>query len=123
MSTVRFSKDHEWVVAQPDGTAIIGITDYAQHQLGELVYIELPGVGDSLKKDNAAAVVESVKSASDLIMPVSGVVLAVNEALVDDPEKVNKDAMGEGWFLKVSLTNPAELDELMDEENYKKILD
>lgn len=123
MSTLVFSEDHEWVVAEDDGTALIGITDYAQEQLGELVYIELPAVGDELDKGDAVAVIESVKSASDLIMPVSGEVMEVNEELDADPGKVNEDAMGAGWFMKVKMNDAAELDDLMDEETYMQSLD
>ncbi len=123
MSTLVFSEDHEWVVAEDDGTALIGITDYAQEQLGELVYIELPAVGDELDKGDAVAVIESVKSASDLIMPVSGEVVEVNEELDADPGKVNEDAMGAGWFMKVKMNDASELDDLMDEETYMQSLD
>ncbi len=123
MSTLVFSEDHEWVVAEDDGTALIGITDYAQEQLGELVYIELPAVGDELDKGDAVAVIESVKSASDLIMPVSGEVMEVNEELDADPGKVNEDAMGAGWFMKVKMNDAAELEDLMDEETYMQSLD
>lgn len=123
MSTLGFTEDHEWVVAEEDGTALIGITDYAQEQLGELVYIELPAVGDELDKGDAVAVIESVKSASDLIMPVSGEVLEVNEELDADPGKVNEDAMGAGWFMKVRMNDESELDDLMDEETYQQSLD
>ncbi|MDJ0832409.1 MAG: glycine cleavage system protein GcvH [Gammaproteobacteria bacterium] len=123
MSTIGFSEDHEWVVAEEDGTALIGITDYAQEQLGELVYIELPAVGDELDKGDAVAVIESVKSASDLIMPVSGEVLEVNEELDADPGKVNEDAMGAGWFMKVKMNDSSELDDLMDEATYMQSLD
>ena len=123
MSTLGFTEDHEWVIAEEDGTALIGITDYAQEQLGELVFIELPAVGDMLDKGDAVAVIESVKSASDLIMPVSGEVLEVNEELDADPGKVNEDAMGAGWFMKVRMTDDSELDDLMDEESYQQSLD
>ena len=123
MSTLGFTEDHEWVIAEDDGTALIGITDYAQEQLGELVYIELPAVGDELDKGDAVAVIESVKSASDLIMPVSGEVLEVNEELDADPGKVNEDAMGAGWFMKVRMSDDSELEDLMDEETYQQSLD
>ena len=123
MSTLGFTEDHEWVVAEEDGTALIGITDYAQEQLGELVFIELPAVGDVLDKGDAVAVIESVKSASDLIMPVSGEVLEVNEELDADPGKVNEDAMGAGWFMKVRMSDESELDDLMDEDSYQQSLD
>lgn len=123
MSALGFTDDHEWVVAEEDGTALIGITDYAQEQLGELVYVELPEVGSEIARGDACAVIESVKSASDLIAPVSGEVIEVNEELDADPGKVNEDAMGAGWFIKVKMSDPAELDELMDEDSYQQSLD
>lgn len=123
MSTIKFSEDHEWVVTNDDGTALIGITDYAQEQLGELVYIELPEVGAEVEKGDAVAVIESVKSASDLLMPVSGEIIEVNEELDADPGKVNEDALGAGWFIKVKLADESELDELMDEDKYMQSLE
>lgn len=123
MSTIKFSEDHEWVVTNDDGTALIGITDYAQEQLGELVYIELPEVGAEVEKGDAVAVIESVKSASDLLMPVSGEIIEVNEELDADPGKVNEDALGAGWFIKVKLADAGELDELMDEDKYMQSLE
>jgi glycine cleavage system H protein len=114
MSTLKFTEDHEWVLTADDGTALIGITDYAQEQLGELVYIELPEVGAEVEKGDAVAVIESVKSASDLLMPISGEILEVNEELDGDPGKVNEDAMGAGWFIKIRMSDEGELDELMD---------
>lgn len=123
MSTLGFTEDHEWVIAEDDGTALVGITEYAQEQLGELVFIELPEVGTEVEKGEAVAVIESVKSASDLLMPVSGEIIEVNDELDGDPGKVNEDAMGAGWFLKVKLSDEAELDELMDEASYQDSLD
>ena len=101
----------------------MGITEYAQEQLGELVFIELPEVGTEVEKGDAVAVIESVKSASDLLMPVSGEIIEINEELDADPGKVNEDAMGAGWFLKVKLSDESELDDLMDEASYQDILD
>ncbi len=123
MSTLKYTEDHEWVLTADDGTALIGITDYAQEQLGELVYIELPAVGDEVEKGDAVAVVESVKSASDLLMPISGEIIEVNEELDSDPGQVNEDAMGAGWFIKVKLSDESELDELIDEDKYMNSLD
>ena len=123
MSTIKFSEDHEWVVTNDDGTALIGITDYAQEQLGELVYIELPEVGTEVEKGDAVAVIESVKSASDLLMPISGEIVEVNEELDADPGKVNEDALGAGWFIKVKMADEGELDDLMDEEKYMQSLE
>ena len=114
---LRFSKDHEWV--RVDGnTARIGISDYAQSQLGDVVFVELPEIGKVLKKGAEAAVVESVKAASEVYAPVGGTVTAVNAALVDDPATVNADPMGAGWFVEVTLADVAELDGLMDEAAY-----
>lgn len=123
MSTLGFTDDHEWVVAEDDGTALIGISNFAQEQLGELVYIELPAVGDEIEKGESCSVIESVKSASDLHAPVSGEVLEINEELDGDPGKVNEDAMGAGWFIKVKLSDDSELDDLMDEATYLDSLD
>ncbi|MBX6368268.1 MAG: glycine cleavage system protein GcvH [Rhodospirillales bacterium] len=115
---LRFSKDHEWVRRDGD-IAVVGITDYAQGQLGDVVYVELPEIGKKVEKGKEAAVVESVKAASEVYAPVSGEVVAVNEALAGEPAKVNADPMGEGWFLKIRMSNPGELEELMDEAAYK----
>ena len=123
MSMLGFTDDHEWIVAEDDGTALVGITDYAQDQLGELVFIELPQVGGVFDKGDAVAVIESVKSASDLMMPVSGEVIEVNDELDGDPGKVNEDPMGAGWFIKIKLSDESELDDLMDEDAYMQSLD
>jgi glycine cleavage system H protein len=118
MSAVRYTKDHEWVRQEGD-VAVIGITDYAQSQLGDVVYVELPEIGRNVEQGKEAAVVESAKAASEVYAPVSGEVVAVNDAIVGDPAQVNADAMGEGWFLKVRLADPKELDALMDEASYQ----
>ncbi|MBT3205829.1 MAG: glycine cleavage system protein GcvH [Gammaproteobacteria bacterium] len=123
MSTLKYTEDHEWVLTADDGTALIGITDFAQEQLGELVFIELPAVGDEVEKEDAVAVIESVKSASDLLMPVSGEIIEVNEELDSDPGIVNEDAMGAGWFIKVKLSDETELEEMMDEAKYMEGLE
>jgi glycine cleavage system H protein len=118
MSTTRYTQDHEWI--RVDGKeAVVGITDFAQEQLGDIVYVELPQIGRKLEKGEEAGVVESVKAASEVYAPVSGEVAAVNAALTDDPARVNKDAAGEGWFFKLKLADPKELDALMDEAGYK----
>jgi glycine cleavage system H protein len=122
MSTFRFTRDHEWVRLDGD-LAIVGITDYAQSQLGDVVYVELPEIGHRVEKDKEAAVVESVKAASEVYAPVSGEVAEINEALTADPAKVNADPMGEGWFIKLRLDDPKELDGLMDEEGYKRFIE
>ncbi|MFB0517950.1 MAG: glycine cleavage system protein GcvH, partial [Acidobacteriota bacterium] len=102
-------------------TGLIGITDYAQQQLGDIVYVDLPDEGDEIKKDESLGEVESAKTLSDLIAPVSGEVIEVNNNAVDDPSIINKDPMGEGWLLKVKLSDPSELDNLLSEEDYKKL--
>lgn len=118
MSDIRFTKEHEWVRREGD-TVVIGITDYAQEQLGDVVYVELPEVGRQVAQGKEAAVVESAKAASEVYAPVSGEVVEVNDAIVGDPAKVNADAMGEGWFIKVKLADPNEFDALMDEKAYE----
>ena len=116
--TRYYTQDHEWVDVNGD-TATVGITDYAQGQLGDIVFAEVPAVGSTLKKGGDAAVVESVKAASDVYAPVSGTVVEGNDALGDDPALVNSDPEGEGWFFKLTLSDVGELDSLMDEAAYK----
>lgn len=118
MPTVRYTKEHEWVRIDGD-EAVVGITDYAQGQLGDVVFVELPEVGRELKQGENAAVVESVKAASEVYTPLSGRVSAANRAIVDDPAKVNAAAMGDGWFFKIKIAKPAEASTLMDEAAYK----
>src|SRR6516165_6726140 len=118
MSAPRFTKDHEWVRLEGD-FAVIGITDYAQSQLGDVVYVELPEPGHRVEQGEEAAVVESVKAASEVYAPVSGEVAEVNDALAADPARVNADPIGEGWFIKLRVDDPKQLDTLMDEEAYK----
>jgi glycine cleavage system H protein len=122
MTEPRFTKDHEWVRLDGD-LAVIGITDYAQSQLGDVVYVELPEIGRHIEQGKEAAVVESVKAASDVYAPVSGEVVAANDALAADPAKVNSDPMGEGWFLKLRLADPKQLDQLMDEAAYQRFVE
>jgi glycine cleavage system H protein len=118
MSEIKFSEDHEWILVEGDiGT--IGITGYAQEQLGDVVFVELPEAGKTLAKGDEAAVVESVKAASEIYAPVSGEVAEANDALAEDPAKVNSDPQGEGWFFKMKVADPSELDGLMDEAAYK----
>ena len=121
--SIKYSEDHEWVDAKEDDLVVIGITDFAQEQLGDLVYVELPEVGDECTKGENISVIESVKAASDLVAPVSGSIIEVNRKLEDEPEIVTEDSMGEGWFIKVKLSDPAELDELMDEEAYNSFIE
>ena len=116
--TTRYTKDHEYIRIEGD-TGIVGITDYAQSQLGDVVYVELPAVGKSVAKGGEAAVVESVKAASEVYAPVSGEVTAVNSALEGAPGTVNESPVEHGWFFKLKLTNAAELDGLMGEDEYR----
>ena len=116
--SIKYSEDHEWVELKGDDQVVIGITDFAQEQLGDLVYVELPEVGDECSRGENISVIESVKAASDLVAPVSGTIIEVNSRLEDEPELVTEDSMGEGWFIKVKLSNTSELDDLMDESSY-----
>ena len=117
MPTIKYTKDHEWISVDGD-TATVGISDYAQQQLGDVVFVEVPEVGKSLNRGDEAAVVESVKAASEVYAPVTGEVTDANSALEDEPSLVNSDAMGDGWFLKMTITDASQLDELMDEAAY-----
>src|SRR6056297_162102 len=118
MSTTHYTKDHEYIRIDGD-TGIVGITDYAQSQLGDVVYVELPEAGKALEKGGEAAVVESVKAASEVYAPVSGEVVEVNGDLEAAPGTINEDPAGAGWFLKLKIANTSELDELMSEEDYQ----
>ncbi len=122
MSDIRFTDQHEWVRVDGD-IATIGITDYAQEQLGDVVFVELPEVGKDIAAGDEAAVVESVKAASEVYSPVSGEVVDVNGDIEAKPAGVNEDAMGDGWFVKLRLSNPAELDKLMDEAAYAEFVE
>ena len=122
MSALRYTRDHEWVRVDGD-LAVVGISDYAQSQLGDVVYVELPEIGRRVEQGKEAAVVESVKAASEVYAPVSGEVVEVNEALAADPARVNADPIGEGWFIKLRLDDPKQLDTLMDEEAYKRFVE
>ena len=117
---LRYSSDHEWVKAEGD-LVRIGITDYAQDALGDVVYVDLPAVGASFKAGDVAGVVESVKAAADVYMPLGGTITEVNEALRDDPALANSDPLGAGWFFKVRLDNAADVDGLMDEAAYQAL--
>ena len=116
---LKYTASHEWVRSEPDGAITTGITDHAQQALGDLVFIELPQVGRTLKAGEACAVVESVKAASDVYAPISGEVLEVNEAIVSEPALVNSDAGGSAWFFKLKIADQNELGGLMDEAAYK----
>lgn len=116
--SVRYQESHEW--ARLDGDIMtVGISDYAQDELGDVVFVELPEIGASMKKGDAFGVVESVKAASDLYMPAAGQVVEINEALKDTPEKVNEDPFGDGWIIKVKVSEPGSIESLMDSEAYK----
>ncbi len=118
----KFSKEHEWVKSEGD-IAAVGISDHAQHELGDVVYVELPAVGDSFKKGDALGNIESVKAVSDIYAPLSGEVTAVNGELEDQPEIVNQDPYGKGWIVKLKMEDTAELDDLMNHDEYKKMIE
>lgn len=121
-SDLRYTEDDEWVKVDGD-TVTVGITDYAQDALSDIVYLELPEVGDSFDMDDTFGVVESVKAAADLLMPVSGEIAAINEELIDTPETVNEDPYGAAWLIKIKMSEPDQLDELMDADAYQKYCD
>ena len=115
--TVKYTEDHEWLKIEGD-TATVGITIHAQDALGDVVFVDLPAVGGDFAQKEAVAVVESVKAAADVYMPVGGEVIEVNEALRDDPSLANSDPLGTGWFFKIKMSDPSQLDALMDETSY-----
>ncbi|MEX2641884.1 MAG: glycine cleavage system protein GcvH [Acetobacterales bacterium] len=118
MSTLKYTREHEWIRVEGD-EAVVGISDYAQQQLGDVVFVELPDVGKSLSKGDEAAVVESVKAASELYAPIDGEVVGVNEKLADEPALVNSDPLGDGWFFRIRVADAGQLEALMDEAAYK----
>lgn len=122
MSDVRYTSDHEWIRTDEDGNATIGITDFAQQKLGDLVFVDLPEVGTEVSRGDDVAVLESVKAAGEVKAPVSGTVIAVNEALADEPGIVNSEPTSGGWFYKLQVTDDSELNELMDEDAYGQYL-
>lgn len=115
---LHYSKDHEWVRVE-DGVAVVGITDYAQDSLGDVVYVELPKVGDDFAANESFGSVESVKAVSEVFSPVSGEIVGINETLADAPEKVNQDPYGEGWMIRVKMSNPGEVDSLLTAAEYE----
>jgi glycine cleavage system H protein len=119
---LRFTADHEWLLIDGD-VAVVGITEHAQEQLGDVVFVELPVSGKSFEKGAPAAVVESVKAASDVYAPISGQIVETNESIVADPTIVNSDPQGNGWFFKLKIADPSEVDSLMDEKSYKAQLE
>lgn len=118
---LKYTKDHEWVRIE-GGEATIGITQFAQSELGDIVYVDVDTVDDEIDKDEVFGSVEAVKTVSDLFMPLSGEVSAFNEVLEDEPELVNKDPYGEGWMIKINISNPSEIDELLSAEDYKALI-
>lgn len=120
---LKFLKSHEWARKEDDGRVTVGISEHAQGLLGDLVYVELPAVGDAVKAGTACAVVESVKAASDVYSPVTGTVVAVNEALTDKPETINEDAFGEGWVFAVQPDDDSELDHLLGPDDYAAMIE
>lgn len=122
MTTVRYTKEHEWVRME-GGVAIVGITDHAQEALGDVVFVELPEAGREVEEGEACAVVESVKAASDVYSPLAGTIVEPNQAIVDDPAMVNREATSGAWFFKLKLANASDFDGLMDEAGYKAFLD
>ena len=118
---LKYSKDHEWIRLEGE-TAYVGITDFAQHELGDIVFVDIDTVDETLEAEETFGTIEAVKTSSDLLMPVAGTVVEFNEALADAPETVNNDPYGEGWIIKVQVANPAELDGLLDAEAYKELI-
>ena len=120
-SELKYTKDHEWVKVEGE-QAIIGITDYAQGELGDIVYVEIEALGEDLKKEEIFGSVEAVKTVSDLFLPVSGKITEMNEELEDNPELINEDPYEKGWIIKMEIQNPAELEELLDSDSYKDLV-
>jgi glycine cleavage system H protein len=118
---LKYTKDHEWIRIEGE-TAVIGITDYAQGELGDIIFVEYPGMGDSFPRGDIFGTVEAVKTVADLFMPLSGEILAVNSDLEDAPEKVNNDPYGEGWMIKVRVTDMTEVEELLDVVSYRNLI-
>lgn len=118
---LKYVASHEWIRIEADGTVTVGITDFAQDQLGDVVFVELPEVGSTVAADDDIAVVESVKAASDIYAPLAGEIIAVNDDLADEPEKVNEDPYGEAWFFKMKLADAADLDGLLDADGYSAV--
>jgi len=120
-SNLKYTKDHEWINVDGD-IATVGITDFAQSELGDIVYVEVETLDETLNKDEVFGTVEAVKTVSDLFIPLSGEVIGFNESLESEPEKVNSDAYGEGWMIKIKISNPEEINQLLDAESYKELI-
>jgi glycine cleavage system H protein len=119
---LKYMKSHEWVRIEDD-TATIGITDYAQHQLGDIVYVELPEIGRTLEKDSNAGEIESVKAVGEILMPLSGEIAEINAIIIESPESINSSPYGTGWMMKIKVSNSSEINELLSVEDYKKIVE
>lgn len=119
---LRYTRTHEWVRLEKSGVATIGITDFAQEQLGDLTYVELPGVGDNVEAQSEVAVIESVKAAADIYAPVAGTIAEVNKKLLEQPELINSDPFGEGWIYKLRPDDPSEIDMLLDADGYEDMI-
>jgi glycine cleavage system H protein len=122
MSQVKYTVEHEWLRVEADGVVTVGITDFAQGHLGDIVFVQLPEIGAALAKGDEAAVIESVKAASEIMMPVAGTVTEINETLADEPEQINEDPMGAGWFFKMTVSDATEPNSLMDESAYAAMI-
>ena len=120
-TNLKYTKDHEWIRLEGDN-AYVGITDYAQHELGDIVFVDVDTLDETLEAEETFGTIEAVKTSSEMFMPVGGKVIEFNEALADAPEKVNTDPYGEGWIIKVEVTNTAEMDNLLDAEGYKALI-
>ncbi|NBR34003.1 MAG: glycine cleavage system protein GcvH [Rhodobacteraceae bacterium] len=118
---MKFTEEHEWLRVEDD-LIVVGITEHASAQLGDIVFIELPEEGTTVSKDDEIVVIESVKAASDILAPIDGEIVEVNEALVDEPSKVNDDPIGDGWFFKIKPSDPSQMDDYMSEEQYMKLI-
>lgn len=121
-SNLKYTKDHEWILVE-GGTGTIGITEFAQNELGDIVFIEVETVGESLAKEEAFGTIEAVKTVSDMFMPIAGEVVEFNESLADNPEKVNQDPYGEGWIVKIKISDLAELNDLLDQSQYQQLVE
>ncbi|PIL18119.1 glycine cleavage system protein H [Puniceibacterium antarcticum] len=119
---MKFTEEHEWLRVEDDGTVVVGITEHAAEQLGDVVFVELPDVGTVISKDDEVVVIESVKAASDILAPLDGEIVEVNEIIVEEPGKVNDDPEGDAWFFKVKVEDLSQLDDYMDEAAYKKFI-
>lgn len=121
-SNLKYTKDHEWIKDEGNGMATVGVTDFAQSQLGDIVFIEIETQGETLVKEEVFGTIEAVKTVSDMFMPVGGEVVEVNPKVTEQPDIVNKDPYGEGWMIKIKMSNPNELNDLLDAEQYKGII-